>query len=204
MVSDPLRGSGNGVVRWRLDRIGEAGGRQELVGRRKRLPHKRGRGRCELAGDGGEHSDDAQWGTDGRYGDAGHGLFDIEQRGDLPPECGGGMEGRGQQQGALEEFDEALADDGGFFGGVAGIGPELVFSVRQAVGFELDLTAFRVSAHEDEIAVVGDQDLVVAVPVFGDLRAIGGAPGIVGSGLDFDYAARRDAGSGGFGLPLGN
>ncbi len=86
---------------------------------------------------------------------------------------------------------------------MAGIGPELVFSVRQAVGFELDLTAFRVSAHQDEIAVVGDQDLVVAVPVFGDLRAIGGEPGVLGSGLDFDYAARRDAGAGGFGAALG-
>src|ERR1035441_1404324 len=86
---------------------------------------------------------------------------------------------------------------------MAGIGPEPGFIARQAVGFQLDLAAFRIAAHQDEIAVVGDQDLVVAAPVFADLLAVGGDPGVVGGGLDFDHAARRDAGARGFGAPFG-
>ena len=123
--------------------------------------------------------------------------------GEKPGQVGRRIEGRGQQQGALEEFDEALADEGGFLAGIAGIGPELVFSARQAVGFELDLAAFGIAAHEDEIAVVGHQDLVVAVAVFSDLLAIGGERGVLGGRLDFDYAARGDTGARGFGAALG-
>src|ERR1035438_10336814 len=44
----------------------------------------------EVAGDGGEHADEAEFGTDGRDVHAWNGLFDIEQRGDLSPERGGG------------------------------------------------------------------------------------------------------------------
>ena len=84
-----------------------------------------------------------------------------------------------------------------------GVGPELGFIARQAVSFQLDLAAFGIAADQDEIAVVGDQDLVVAAPVFADLFTLGGDPGIVGVGLDFDCAARRDAGARGFGAALG-
>ena len=120
-----------------------------------------------------------------------------------PGQVGRRIDLRGQQQGALKEFDEALADQGGFLAGVVGIRPELVFSACQAVGFQLDRLAFGIAAQQDKIAIVGHQDLFVAAPVFADLLAIGGDPGVVGGGLDFDYAARRDACARGFGAALG-
>ena len=56
----------------------------------------------ELAGGGGEHADDAKLRTDWRYGDAWNALFGIEQRRDLTPERGGGLErgGTGGQRDA--------------------------------------------------------------------------------------------------------
>ena len=63
--------------------------------------------------------------------------------------------------------------------------------------------AFGIAPHQDEIAVVGHQDLVVETPILADLFAIGGDPGVLGGGFDLDYAARGDAGANGFGAVLG-
>ena len=71
----------------------------------------------------------------------------VRGGGEKPGEVEGRIEGRGQQQGALEKFDEALADQGGFLAGIAGIRPELGFIARQAVCFQLDLAAFGIAAH---------------------------------------------------------
>jgi hypothetical protein len=127
----------------------------------------------------------------------------VRVGGEKPGQVGCRIERRGLQHDALEEFHEALADEGGFLGWMAGVGPELGFIARQAVGFQLGLAAFGIAAHQDEIAVVGDQDLLVAAPVFADLLATGGDPGVLGGGLNFDCAARREAGDSGFGAALG-
>jgi hypothetical protein len=63
------------------------------------------------------------------------------------------------------------------------------FRLGEAVGFEFAGIVILVAADEQEIAVVGDKNPVVVAPVFRDLRAIGGEPGIVLCGLDLDDAA---------------
>ena len=71
----------------------------------------------------------------------------VRVGGEKHGQVGSRIEGRGQQHGALEESDEALAGDGGLLGGVACIGPELGFIPRQTVSFQLDLAAFGIAPH---------------------------------------------------------
>jgi hypothetical protein len=44
-------------------------------------------------------------------------------------------------------------------------------------------------AHQDEVAIVGDKDLAVSVPVLGHLPGSGGDPGVIFGGLHLNRAA---------------
>ena len=68
---------------------------------------------------------------------------------------------------------------------------ELGRRLRQGEGFQLHRVAGGVLADQDELASVGDQHLPVALPVVGDLLAVGGVPGVVCHGFDLDDAPFR-------------
>ncbi len=57
-----------------------------------------------------------------------------------------------------------------------------------------------IAAEEDEVAVIGDEDLSVLAPIAADLIAGGGDPGVVAGGFDLDCAAARFLSGQGFGV----
>lgn len=67
--------------------------------------------------------------------------------------------------------------------------PEIGFILCQAIGFEFYGFAGGILADEDEVAIVGDENLAVLAPIAADLFAIGGEPRVVGCGFDFNDPA---------------
>jgi hypothetical protein len=60
---------------------------------------------------------------------------------------------------------------------------------RERVVLELDGLTLRIGTYEQEVTVVGDEDLAVRLPVFRCLGAVGCQEGIVAGRLGFDDAA---------------
>lgn len=92
--------------------------------------------------------------------------------------------------GAAGEIEKGGAEEVGGFSGMSGSAPEGGFGIGEAKGFEFYGIAGGVFADENEVAIVGDEDLAVFRPVAADLSAVGGKPGVVGGGFDFDHTAR--------------
>lgn len=98
-------------------------------------------------------------------------------------------ESGGRQDGELKKIDKARAL---FLCGRAGMSsqtPESLFIFGEAIGTEIDGRAFGISAKEDEVAVIGDENLSVFLPVAADLAAVGRDPSVVAGWLDLDCAA---------------
>ena len=75
--------------------------------------------------------------------------------------------------------------------GVLGRLPEILLARGQAEALQNFRLSRAGAPDQDEIAVVGDENLAVGVPVTGDLRAAGRCQGVVGGRLDFDGSPRR-------------
>ena len=72
------------------------------------------------------------------------------------------------------------------------LGLERARGLRQPKGLELCGISRRVLAEEHEVTGVRDQDQPVETPVFADLVARCGQPGVVTGGLDLQHPALRD------------
>jgi hypothetical protein len=86
----------------------------------------------------------------------------------------------------LEVFGEPFALFLGHPAGVPGRSPKVRFIVGQSVDFQRDGLAGSILAHQDEIPVIGHQDLPVFSQVAAHLVAVGGHPGIILGGLDLN------------------
>lgn len=119
--------------------------------------------------------------------DAEAGLAGV--RGEEPREVFGIGERDFVEQHSAQELEQALAL---FAGGLARMGQqgeEVFLGFGHAMGFEAERLARFIAPDQHEIAVVGDEDEAVVLPVFLYLRRLGGDEGIVGPALDLDDAA---------------
>lgn len=85
----------------------------------------------------------------------------------------------GMQHYALEKLDEPRTVDLVCLAGRSRRLPELPLAIRQPVGFENGGLTVGILSHQNEVAIVGDEDLPVPVPILGDLVGFSGDPGIV-------------------------
>ncbi len=105
----------------------------------------------------------------------------------------GHLVGAGQGSGAahdpLEKVEQpvTLVLDGG--AGVGSGGPKVGLAGGQAVAFQLDGAASGVQPHQDKLAVVGNQHLVVAGQIFDDLQALSDFGQVNSGAFDFNRAS---------------
>jgi len=120
-------------------------------------------------------------------GDAAEGLASVG--GEEPGEVLGVGDARADQDDALEVVEELVAALARRLARVGGHVPECLCALGEAEALERRLAAVAVLADEDEVAVVGDDDLAVPPPVAGDLLRRDGDASPFGESLDLDHAA---------------
>src|SRR5438445_9803262 len=67
--------------------------------------------------------------------------------------------------------------------------PKIALRICETVGFELDGFAGSILSNEDEVAVIGYENLTVFRPIAANLLAIGRNPSVIRGGLNLDNAA---------------